>query len=196
MFKERCRPKYSDEELAELYKEPWKMESDWLDHEHRQRGTLEVVDRLVYGIWGDMLGKKIRGADLSCGDGYLASQLPYVNWKLGDFAPGYEFQGPIEKTIDEIDRVDLFICTETLEHLDEPELVLQKLRKKTRALVVSTPNMYCWDENPQHYWAWDRHAIRYMLQDAGFLNLDCQISPRGVRNGHEFGYEFQIWGCS
>lgn len=189
MFRERCRPKYTDEELKEVYATPWCMEPDWDDHVIRQEATLEIAHRLIDD-------RDHTGADLSCGDAYLTSKLDQISWILGDFAPGYQMEGPIESTIEEIPRVDVFVLTETLEHVDDPEYVLSRIRQKAKKLILSTPMLKFWDENPQHYWAWDKHAVRLLLQGAGFHNLDYVATPRLVRDKREIGYSFQIWGCS
>jgi hypothetical protein len=110
-------------------------------------------------------------------------------WYLGDYAPGYTYHGPIERTIDAIPPVDLFLCCETLEHLDEPEAVLKAIRYKTNKLLISTPICTFIDDNPEHYWAWDQEAVVGMLRYAGFepiLYRDTFYDP---------GYCFQIWGC-
>lgn len=181
-FRKRLRPKYSDEELAEIYSTPHSVCGDWTDHKLRLEATLRLAKLLI-----EPSDRTI--ADLSCGDGYLLKNLSVPVKIFGDFAPGYSYQGPIEKTIHEIEKVDIFVLCETLEHLDDPDLVLRLIRAKSSKLIVSTPLDEHTDENPEHYWGWNRRAVKCMLKDAGWMPMfyDDTIPP--------FGYRFQIWGC-
>jgi 2-polyprenyl-3-methyl-5-hydroxy-6-metoxy-1,4-benzoquinol methylase len=89
--------------------------------------------------------------------------------------------------------VQLYICCETLEHLDDPETVLKAIRSKTQNLVLSTP-VDAWRDitNPEHYWAWDRAAVEEMLRSAGFtvaVYNALDLRPAGGE------YCFGIWWC-
>lgn len=189
MYRFRTRPKYSDEELKEIYKTPHD-HTRWPDHIVRVEKTIEVGLRMTDDSFSSI-------ADLSCGNtavirgvGGVAGKRPVdVSIYLGDFAPGYGYQGPIEETIDRIPCVDLFVCSETIEHLDDPELVLRKIRQKSSKLLLSTPNCSWPDQNPEHYWSWDDEAVRAMLIDTGWDPVIYEESYIGM------GYNFQIWGC-
>ena len=135
-------------------------------------------------------------ADLSCGDGAIMKLIEEKNGVgrsyYGDYVPGYEFTGPIEKTINEIPNVDLFILSETIEHLENPDAVLAQIRQKTRYLILSTPDGETGTDNPEHLWGWDNEEMKSMLQIAGFtphtyVSLSFPINPY---------YTFQIWGCA
>lgn len=193
MTRSRLRGPYGPEKLAEIYAQPHD-HTKWADHEIRVAVTVQMAHALV--------GDAESAADLSCGDAAILRHLehwakvsltaPQLQMHLGDFAPGYEYHGPIEQTIDEIPRVDLFVCSETLEHVDDPDLVLAAIRPKTSALILSTP-VGCWhDHNPEHYWAWSREDVEEMLAKAGFrvaLYAGLDLRPGGGE------YEFGIWGC-
>lgn len=133
-------------------------------------------------------------ADLSCGDATIAKSLNMEDdvIYLGDYGLGYEFQGPLEKTINEIPDVDLYICSETIEHLDDPDLALRMIRDKTKYLVLSTPNGEDHDGNPEHYWGWNQDDVYDMLTSAGFEPVIYQelnfFEPHNI-------YNYQIWGC-
>ncbi len=188
MYRERCRPKYSDDELAEIYSRPWAMEQDWLDHVDRQKETEELARQIIKDDCRT-------AADLSCGDARWAGIFPDLTWTLGDYAEGYDFQGPIEETIEQIDPVDVFFCCETIEHLDDPDYVLSRIRLKTERLILSTPKSYQWDENPEHYWAFDNEAVLLMLLEAGFRKAEYREANGWNKRGRVNGYAFQIWGC-
>ena len=180
-MRQRLRPAYPPEELARIYPTPHD-HTKWVDHMIRVSMTV---------LAAHTVSKDARsGADLSCGDGAILRALALDERHFGDFAPGHAYTGPVEETIHQIPDVDLYVCTETLEHLDDPDLVLKAVRAKTRALVLSTP-VDAWDEtNPEHYWAWSREDVEEMLSDAGFsvavyVALDLRPSK-----GH---YCFGIW---
>lgn len=165
----RLRPRHSDEQLAAIYAEPHE-HSGWPDHRIRVRATIALASHIDAGTV----------ADLSCGDGVIAASIHTGRLILGDVAPGHEVTGPIESTIHEIDPVDTFVCSETIEHLDDPGTVLAAIRSKSRHLILTTP-IDNWDDgNIEHYWAWDREAVEDLARRAGwntvdvFAALDCR----------------------
>lgn len=181
----RLRPKWSDEELQKIYSKP---------HDHRMYGrghTLRV--EVTQNILKDMarLVGVTSAADLSCGNGAILEVLNVKKY-LGDYAPKYQYQGPLEKTIHEIPNVDIYVCSETLEHLDDPEYALKLIREKSKSLILSTPIEQWDDTNAEHYWAYDREGVEELLTKAGwtpnvFLFLDTQV----FREPYKYG----IWGC-
>jgi hypothetical protein len=180
----RLRPKYTDQQLKQIYAKPHDSKQ-WLDHWIRVAQTREMVK------WVCEFDYIKKAADLSCGNANIANATdPSINWYLGDYAPGYEFTGPIEETIHQISNIDLFVLSETLEHLDDPGKVLWEIRQKTRYIVLSTPDNAGDDPNPEHYWSWDTDDIKSMLIDVGFepfvLNKLQLV---------DYLYDYQIWGA-
>lgn len=197
MFRRRLRPPPSDEELAEIYTQP---------HDHYAYGHghyLRVEHTIVLGKWMIQDFDIKTGADLSCGNGAILQALPLELKVFGDFASGtwyagempsglpvYKIQkfGPIEETIDQIDPVDLFICSETIEHLDDPDSVLKKIREKSNYLLLSTPIGENNLDNREHLWGWDEEAVLSMMENAGW---DSIAHLTLETPGH--GYTYQIW---
>ncbi len=179
----RLRPAHTLEALARMYATPHN-HTAWLDHKVRVAVTAQFTHQLA--------GHVERAADLSCGDGAILQALDVGERFFGDYAPGYPLTGPIDDSIDRIPHVDLFVCCETLEHLDDPDLTLKKIRAKTDTLVLSTPVEAFGDTNAEHYWAWSRPGVEDMLIAAGFTvviynELDCR--PSGAE------YSFGVWYC-
>lgn len=179
------RPRFSDVELAVLYATPHRHDK-WDDHKLRVGATIDVANWLMRDM------QQYTVADLSCGDGAIAMALSGVSEViLGDFAPGYPITGPIEETLGKIDHVDLLICSETIEHLDDPDSVLRTARHTANRLVLSTPiDEVFEDNNPEHYWGWGVADVQEMLIDSGWrevTRIDLHFS--------EYVYDFQIWGC-
>jgi hypothetical protein len=173
------------DELAKLYAKP---------HDHRHwHDHLFRVD-VTSAMAGLILPPKGRVADLSCGNAEIARRLEYshgAHLQLGDFAPGYAYTGPIEQTIKKIAPVDLFILSETLEHVDDPDAVLRAIRPKAGRLLLSTPDGETDDQNPEHVWGWDAEAVGGMLRAAGFNpDIHTTVDTRPIG-----GYSYQIWAC-
>lgn len=180
-MRRQLRPFYTPEELKRVYAQPHD-HTRWRDHEVRVMSTLAMTD-----LWAvDSV------ADLSCGNGWIIDRVRFARKKFkGDFAPGYELTGPIEETIHKIPNVDLYICSETIEHLEDPDEVLRLIREKTSHLVLSTPIGESDDGNPEHYWGWDEDDVHDMIKDAGFA-VDAHTTLRLCH----YTYDFQIWACS
>lgn len=180
MRRERLRPPAPDE-LERFYAAPHDIGGN-ADHLLRVAVTVDLIQAL---------GPLSSVADLSCGDGAIVSQLDVPQRYLGDLAFGYPITGPITSTIEEIPYVNLMVCTETIEHLDDPDVALKVMRDKTVLLVLSTP-VGCWhDGNAQHLWAWDREAVEAMAAAAGFttkIYMELDLTAFGPEH-----YSFGIW---
>lgn len=181
----RLRPKWSEEELSKIYAKPHNHKIYGRGHQIRVEVTQNILKDMarVVGV--------MSAADLSCGNGAILEVLN-VQKHLGDYAPTYKYQGPLEKTIHEIPNVDIYVCSETLEHLDDPLHALKLIREKSKSLILSTPIEQWDDTNAEHYWAYDREGVEELLKESGwvpniFLFLDTQV----------FGepYKYGIWGC-
>jgi hypothetical protein len=177
----RLRPKHSDDALKQIYATPHE-HTAWQDHIIRVNRTLEIAKTI-----NDIK----TAADLSAGDAFIINGLDLEQRFIGDFAPQYEFTGAIEETIEQIPDVDLFICSETLEHLDDPIAVLKQIRQKTKYLVLTTPHAKFNDVNEEHYWAWDKDGIAELLTDAGFETVSFEL----LDLADEYYYDYQIWVC-
>ncbi|HEU4541177.1 MAG TPA: hypothetical protein VFR23_08630 [Jiangellaceae bacterium] len=183
MKRVRLREAHDDAKLAQIYAKPHD-HSRWLDHAVRVQVTVALARTLG--------GHVPSAADLSCGDGVILRNIDADERIFGDYAPGYPYVGRIEATVTRIPRVQLFVCCETLEHLDDPDTVLKAIRDKTHNLVLSTPVDAFGDTNIEHYHAWDREAVEDMLRAAAFEPLvynELDLKPAGGE------YRFGIWWC-
>ena len=184
----RLRDKHTSEKLREIYPKPHD-HTRWWDHRLRVAVTADLANALVKGHRGPVDAL----ADLSAGDGTIQSFVPANRRILGDYAAGYEYTGPIETTVHLIPPVNLFICCETLEHLDDPLSVLKAIRHQTEKLVLSTPVENWEDQNEEHYWAWSRSDVDNMLHEAGF-KVEIYTALDFRMHGPEY-YQFGIWAA-
>lgn len=184
MTRKRLRPAHSPEDLARIYATPHN-HTRWDDHVMRVDHTVNFAVEVI--------GTAGLAADLSCGSGAILAGLPVARRIFGDLAPGYEYTGALEQTLEQIPDVDLYVCCETLEHVDDPGVVLKQVRAKASMLLLSTP-IEAWDDtNVEHYWAWDRGGVEELLADADWGVMDfMELDFRGC--GTQF-YCFGIWAC-
>jgi len=182
--RERLRPAHSPEALATLYTNPYDHRR-WTDHVRRAEATIDFCHRLLDGRSPDV------AADLSCGDGVILDAVPAARKVYGDMVSSHPLDvvGPIETTIGQIGAVDLFVNTETLEHLDDPDSVLAAIGEKANTLLLSTP-VNAWKDasNTEHYWAWDTESVNAMITAAGFRIVQYVELP--------LWYQFGVWGCA
>lgn len=179
----RLRPVYSPLELQSIYSKPHD-HTKWPDHKYRVDKTI-----IYSNLW--LTDYDLSGADLSCGDGAILKGLDIHVKYFGDFAAGYDYQGPIEETLDQLPPVDVFVCCETLEHIDDPQALLNRLRYKCKKLILSTPEAEE-DDNLEHYWCWNRSDVWLLLRKAGFdpvLFHEIKYAPL------KDSYNYQLWFC-
>lgn len=155
-------------------------------HDHRRYGMGHHVRvEFTKVLARSVLERGDTVADLSCGNGAIALDLAdfgAADIVLGDYAPApnYLFTGRLEDTLPAMGHVNLYICSETLEHLDSPPAALALMRGKADKLVLSTP-LDCWDDaNGEHLWAWNRDGVESLLVAAGwtptrFATLDSRV---------------------
>lgn len=180
MTRRRVRPAYSDEDLAALYGARYD-HTRWPDHRIRVDATAALIHAFA--------GPVGRAADLSCGDGAILARIHAAEKVHGDLTPGWELTGPCQDTITALDPVDLLVCSETLEHLDDPDAYLAAARGKAATLVLSTPmDEPDPDTNPEHYWAWGADDVEQMLRAAGW----CPNVMTRLYLSH-FYCDYQLW---
>ena len=182
-MRRQLRPFYRADQIAELYGRTYD-HTRWPDHVERVAHTTGVLDRLADQTGADSV------ADLSCGDGAIVtgSRHPWRRCCYGDIAMTGT---PIEKAITGIKPVDVFVCSETLEHVEDPDGLLAAIRAKSRALLLTTPADEADDSNLEHYWSWGVEDLDAMLDAAGWARREVELfTPTSVDL-----YTFQIWTC-
>ena len=182
----KLREFYTAKELAEIYATPHDHAIYGRGHGIRVNMTIQLAKDMAYQAEAKSV------ADLSCGNGAIAKALDIEKTILGDYAEGYEYSGPLEINLEKIGNVDLYICSESIEHVEDPGSVLNSIRSKSKTLVLSTPIDAWYDTNDEHYWAWGKQDVEMLLKNAGwtpdvFVMLDTTV----------FGepYIYGMWGC-
>ncbi len=184
MSRSKLRDFCTPGELVQMYDRPYD-HTRWPEHCLRVQHTAAVLSRMF----------PASVADLSCGDGAVARAAagPGCLQYMGDLVPGWQFTGPIEQTISLIPPVDVFVCSETLEHVEDPDALLAAIRAKASRLLLTTPSGEWLPRNPEHYWGWEPADVDLMLDAAGWKQRDCQLYVPPVPEPY---YHYQVWECS
>ncbi len=182
MTRMQLRGFYAPEQLTQVYAGRY-LHDKWPDHRLRVAYTAQLLR--------EMNPESV--ADLSCGDAAVVTQAKLAcPVHLGDITPGWSYTGPVEETILEIPPVDVFVCSETLEHVENPDGLLQLIRGKARRLLLTTPDGESDSRNPEHYWGWTADDVKLMLADAGWEPEHFEHYTPPVPAPY---YVFQVWGC-
>lgn len=167
------------------------------------RGFHDALNRLVRDATPDSIH------EIGCGEGYLVLQ-----WnRVGLPARGSDFSGRVielaranalsEELSEEVfeirsvydlestrDSADLIVCCEVLEHLERPDLAMQKLQLVTeRFLIVSVPREPLWSilnmargeywsdlgNTPGHIQRWSRRSFIEMVSK--YFVVETMLSP-------------------
>lgn len=182
----------------------------WPDHVERVEASVEMIRRYA--------GNIRTAADLSCGDAAIlrgcadmlgAVTLGDVNgvpddvadptpWRRASRAMGvYTLPpGELPESLDRLgqDTVDLFVLSETLEHMDDPDLLLGLLTRRARYLFLSTPVAETPETgNPEHYWSWDPADLHEMFLHTGWTPLQLEILKPVSTASMPNAYTYQLW---
>ena len=181
----RLRSRWSDEKLAELYATPYD-HTQWDEHIERVKWTARRLQQFI-----DLQRPKIeRVVDLACGDGALLNLLNNVTEKIyGDmvFAPHLTLAPMSIETTVRYMTGDLLVCSEVLEHLDDPDAVLRDAHAGFQWIAITTPlGETDPEKNYEHYWGWDTLGVDDMLYDTGW-------SPRCIETLNLSYYTYQFW---
>lgn len=168
----------------------------WPDHVERVTASVRFINTWVTD--GGLIVDSI--ADLSCGDATIPRELSVLMQPdrliLGDINPqeGLTVIGALPGTLEELaPQVDLYVCSETIEHMDDPDFLLQQLRMKSRYLFLSTPvSEPAHYGNTEHYWSWSVEDMGQMLEAADWSPVDHMV----FLPASDQTYTFQFWMCA
>ena len=196
----RLRPAPTPDELTAMYPPGKLYDAGRFGAGH----GLRVSTTIALGIWAVEALKVDSVVDLSAGNGAIPRSIVgaahtrgrRLEICLGDLtadpSSGYDYAGPIEVTLAaQIPRPGgLWICSETIEHVDDPDSLLADGASRFGYLLLSTPITNGDDSNPEHLWSWDVEGVDEMLYESGWSSVAAAHLLPGRRVG---GYAYQIW---
>ncbi len=138
---------------------------------------------LINGIIVDFLSQVAprfaRGVlvDVGCGEKpYKRIFAPHVTRHLGiDIRPGtsgaVDVVGDAYSTNLPDGACDTLLCTEVLEHLEEPARALAEMRRILKAdghVILTVPFFWHVHEAPRDFFRYSEYGLRHLFQNAGF----------------------------
>ena len=82
--------------------------------------------------------------------------------------PAAELRGAVEKLPVEDASFDLVLCTQVLEHSDDPAQAVRELRRVTAPggrVLASTHGTQVYHPSPQDYWRWTHEGLRRLFEE-------------------------------
>jgi SAM-dependent methyltransferase len=84
--------------------------------------------------------------------------------------PAAELRGAVEELPVDDASFDLVLCTQVLEHSDDPGRAVSELRRVTASggrVLVSTHGTQVYHPSPQDYWRWTHAGLRRLFEENG-----------------------------
>ena len=130
----------------------------------------------------DLLGA-YRVLDVGCGQKpYYPFFAPYAAEYVGVDAvanPVAELRGHVESLPVDDDSFDVVLCTQVLEHADDPARAVRELRRVTRSggrVLASTHGVQVYHPSPVDYWRWTHAGLERLFEaNAEWSSVD--VSP-------------------
>jgi SAM-dependent methyltransferase len=126
--------------------------------------------------------RKVRVLDVGCGvKPYYPFFQPYASEYVGvDVVEGLgaDLIGPVEALPVEDGSFDLVVCSQVLEHCDDPAQAVRELRRVTAPggrVLASTHGVQVYHPSPNDLWRWTHAGLEKLFQDNGdWARLDVR----------------------
>jgi SAM-dependent methyltransferase len=120
-----------------------------------------------------------RVLDAGAGDGRYRPLFAHTNYEATDFVQvnkryvlaNLDFIADLKQVPAAPEVYDVVICTQVLEHMNEPGQMLAELHRVLKPqgeLWLSAPLFYAEHEAPYDYFRYTQYGLRYLLEQAGF----------------------------
>jgi SAM-dependent methyltransferase len=120
--------------------------------------------------------------DVGAGDAPFRELFPHVSYVTCDWEnstyrpdPPPDLRAPADSIPLGDDTVDAILCTQVLEHVPQPLAVLTEFHRLLRPggrLWMTAPLVWYLHEQPHDYYRYTPHGLRYLLERAGFSDID------------------------
>jgi SAM-dependent methyltransferase len=115
-------------------------------------------------------GERVRILDVGCG---VKPYLPFFEGVALEHVgvdvvenPAAELLGPVEALPVEDASFDVVLCTQVLEHCDDPAQAVRELRRVTRPggrVLASTHGVQVYHPSPVDYWRWTHEGLHRLF---------------------------------
>jgi SAM-dependent methyltransferase len=127
-------------------------------------------------------GGKVRILDVGCGP---KPYYPFFAGVASEYVgvdvvenPAAELLGAVEALPVDDASFDVVLCTQVLEHSDDPAQAVRELRRVTRPggrVLASTHGVQVYHPSPVDYWRWTHEGLRRLFsQNAEWSSLDVE----------------------
>ncbi len=152
-------------------------------NEHKLKTILDIGTGSGYKLVNNFRDKKFVGLDLEPNLSFLKKKYPLFDWRLSDFNKPPE------------GKFDLIICSDVIEHLLNPDELLEFIKKiDFEFLVLSTPERsviqelqrsFGWDVkesgppcNVHHIREWSQEELKMYIESNGFVVEEHFMCPQ------------------
>jgi SAM-dependent methyltransferase len=111
---------------------------------------------------------------------FVHTRYVTCDWEQSGYDEEVDIRAPATDIPVEDGSFDVIVCTEVLEHVPEPSVVLAELHRVLRdggLLLVTVPFVWFLHEEPHDYYRYTPHGLKFLLDGARFA--DYEISPTG-----------------
>jgi SAM-dependent methyltransferase len=135
-------------------------------------------------------GPKVRLLDVGCG------VKPYYPWFAGIASeyvgldvvenPAAELLGSVEALPIEDASFDIVLCTQVLEHCDDPAQAVRELRRVTRPggrVLASTHGVQVYHPSPVDYWRWTHEGLHKLFDTSAEWSSVAVEPAAGTASG-------------
>ena len=155
----------------------------WSSPTHAVRAPLAAWLRAEAAAAGERYGR-FRLLDVGCGPKpYYPFFAPYASEYVGvDVVdnPAAELRGPVEALPVPDASFDLVLCSQVLEHCDDPPQAVRELRRVTRPggrVLASTHGVQVYHPSPVDLWRWTHAGLeRLFTQNAAWSSVAVRPS--------------------
>jgi SAM-dependent methyltransferase len=127
-------------------------------------------------------GTPVRILDVGCG---VKPYYPFFAGVASEYVgvdvvenPAAELLGPVEALPVDDASYDVVLCTQVLEHCDDPAQAVRELRRVTRPggrVLASTHGVQVYHPSPVDYWRWTHEGLRRLFeQNADWAGLTVE----------------------
>jgi len=123
----------------------------------------------------------LRVLDVGCGSKpyypFFAGAAEYVGVDVVESASA-DLVGPVEALPVDDDSFDVVLCTQVLEHVDDPAQAVRELQRMTKPggrVLASTHGVQVFHPNPNDYWRWTQTGLQRLFDsNATWSSVDVQ----------------------